>query len=278
MVRPGHLRIDRASPFVKELLRSSGLEQLLGDTSQTIESVLHETRVLPPPADFAARARFGSMDEHRRLHAESLEDSGGFWGRQAREHLVWTEPWTEVLRWDSPDARWFVGGRLNACANVLDRHLDGPNANKAAILWEGEPAGSDRPGEERVLTYRQLHREVCLFASVLKTHGVGKGDRVVVYLPMVPEAVVAMLACARIGAIHSVIFAGFSAEAIADDRGGLHDPDAPERRGRLTLRPLPRRARPGRGERRRAELRRGRPARRGRSRRRRESPGRPSRR
>src|SRR4029077_4967330 len=113
-------------------------------------------------------------------------------------------------------AKWFVGGRLNVSYNCLDRHLDTPTANKAALIWEGEPASAGKPGEERVLTYKQLHREVCLFANVLKRNGLKKGDRVIIYLPMVPEAAIAMLACARIGAVHSVVFGGFSAQSVAD--------------------------------------------------------------
>ncbi len=239
-VRPGHFGVDRASPFVRELLRSSGLDQLLADTSGVIETAQHETRAFPPSDDFATRANLGSWEEYRRLHAASLENPEQFWAEQAERHLVWMEPWKEVLSWTPPDARWFAGGKLNASVNALDRHLDGPRANKAAIIWEGEPAGGGRPGEERVLTYRQLHREVCRFANVLKRHGIVRGDRVLLYLPMVPEAAIAMLACARIGAIHSVVFAGFSAQAIADrarDCGAklIVTADAGYRRGTAVL-------------------------------------------
>src|SRR5207253_2273990 len=147
---------------------------------------------------------------------ESIDDPEGFWSRQAEAELVWFKPWKQVLQWKVPNAKWFVGGQLNVSFNCLDRHLDSPIANKAAIIWEGEPAGAGKVGEERTLTYQQLHREVCLFANVLKRNGVGKGDRVIIYLPMIPEAAISMLACARIGAIHSVVFGGFSAQSVAD--------------------------------------------------------------
>src|SRR5580704_3752156 len=126
------------------------------------------------------------------------------------------KPWKKVLNWKLPFAKWFVGGKLNVSYNCLDRHLDTAVANRAAIIWEGEPAGPGKPGEERTITYRQLHREVCLFANVLKRNGLKKADRVIIYLPMVPEAAIAMLACTRIGAIHSVVFGGFSAQSVAD--------------------------------------------------------------
>src|SRR5262249_55501333 len=124
--------------------------------------------------------------------------------------LAWARPWSKVLEWNEPFAKWFVGGQLNVSANCLDRHLTGPRRNKAAIVWEGEP------GDSRTLTYEQLHREVCKFANVLKGQGIKAGDRVTIYMPMVPELAIAMLACARIGATHSVIFGGFSADAVAD--------------------------------------------------------------
>ncbi|MDD5201287.1 MAG: acetate--CoA ligase, partial [Terrimicrobiaceae bacterium] len=132
-----------------------------------------------------------------------------FWAAQAGE-LAWQQKWSRVLDWDCPFAKWFVGGRLNASENCLDRHLAGPRRNKAAIIWEGEP------GEKRTITYHQLHREVCKFANVLLRNEVKKGDRVLIYMPLIPEAVIAMLACARIGAVHSVVFGGFSAESIKD--------------------------------------------------------------
>jgi acetyl-CoA synthetase len=181
-----------------------------------ITSVLHEERVFRPPKDFSARARIKSLAEYRRLYTESIRSPEKFWGRHAKAELVWTKPWKQVLQWKEPFAKWFVGGRLNVASNCLDRHLGTPTANKAALIWEGEPAAPGKPGEERVLTYQQLHREVCLFANVLKRNNVKRGDRVIIYLPMVPEAAIAMLACARIGAVHSVVFGGFSAQSVAD--------------------------------------------------------------
>lgn len=174
-----------------------------------IESHLVENRVFKPSPEFAKKARIGSMAEYRKLYAESIERPDKFWAREAGE-LHWLKKWSKVLEWKLPYAKWFVGGKINASQNCLDRHLDTPRANKAALIWEGEP------GEKRVLTYRQLHREVCKFANVLKRNGVKKGDRVLIYMPLIPEAAIAMLACARIGAIHSVVFGGFSAESIKD--------------------------------------------------------------
>jgi acetate--CoA ligase len=143
------------------------------------------------------------------MYRESIRHPEKFWSRQARE-LTWNKPWKQVLNWKAPFAKWFVGGRLNLSENCLDRHLDGPRRNKAAIIWEGEP------GEKRTLTYQQLHRAVCCFANVLKRNKIRRGDRVIIYLPNIPEAAIAMLACARIGAVHSVVFAGFSADSIRD--------------------------------------------------------------
>ena len=156
------------------------------------------------------------MAQYRKLYRESVTDPETFWGRQAEQELVWFKPWKKVLQWKAPFAKWFVGGKLNVSHNCLDRHLGTPTANQAAIIWEGEPAGAGIHGEVRTLTYKQLHREVCLFANVLKRHGLKKGDRVIIYLPMVPEAAIAMLACTRIGVVHSVVFGGFSAQSVAD--------------------------------------------------------------
>jgi acetyl-CoA synthetase len=156
------------------------------------------------------------MAQYRALYNESIRQPEKFWGRAAREELVWFKPWKKVLQWKLPNAKWFVGGRLNVSYNCLDRHLGTPVANKAALIWEGEPAAPGIPGEQRTYTYKQLHHEVCVFANVLKRNGLKKGDRVIIYLPMVPEAAIAMLACARLGAIHSVVFGGFSAQSVAD--------------------------------------------------------------
>jgi acetyl-CoA synthetase len=175
---------------------------------RNITSVLKETRLFPPPAAFAAKAHVDAAGRDR-LAGWAERDPDGFWAEQAKT-LDWFGPWQTVLDWsDAPHAKWFVGGKLNASYNCLDRHLK-DRGEKTAILWEGEP------GDTRTLTYRQLHAEVCRFANVLKGLGIQKGDRVTIYLPMVPEAAVAMLACARIGATHSVVFGGFSADAVAD--------------------------------------------------------------
>ncbi|HEX6882022.1 MAG TPA: acetate--CoA ligase [Planctomycetota bacterium] len=178
--------------------------------SQPIESVLQESRRFPPSAEFAARARLSDPAEVARLYRESIDDPEAFWGRVARE-LPWIEPFEQVLDWSQkPFARWFVGGRMNASAWCLDRHLAGPTRDRLAIVWEGEPGDVER------YTYAELHREVCRVANALKARGVKKGDRVALYMPMIPELVFAVLACARIGAVHSVIFGGFSAQAIRD--------------------------------------------------------------
>ena len=176
---------------------------------ERIEAVLKETRVFEPPPEFREKAYIKSEEEYERLYQESLEDPEGFWGRVAEE-LFWFEPWEKVLEGDLPVAKWFVGGKTNISHNALDRHVATWRKNKAAIIWEGEP------GDQRVLTYQDLWREVQRFANVLKKLGVKKGDRVTIYLPMIPEAAIAMLASARIGAIHSVVFGGFSASALAE--------------------------------------------------------------
>ena len=175
-----------------------------------IESHLKETRVFKPSDGFVQRALIPSLEQYRELYQQSIQDPESFWGKQATELLLWQKKWNTVLKWEAPFAQWFVGGKLNVSENCLDRHLKGPRRNKAAIIWEGEP------GEVRTLTYQQLHREVCKFANVLKRNRVQKGDRIIIYLPMCPEAAIAMLACARIGAVHSVVFGGFSSEAIKD--------------------------------------------------------------
>jgi acetyl-CoA synthetase len=176
---------------------------------KSIDTVLEEARKFPPSAAFKKKAHIASMDEYRRLYKESIENPDKFWAGVAEE-LHWFEKWERVLdESDKPFYKWFAGGKTNISYNCVDRHL-AKNANKAAIVWEGEP------GDQRTLTYADLHREVGVFANTLKKIGIVKGDRVAIYLPMIPELAVAMLACARIGAIHSVIFAGFSAESIRD--------------------------------------------------------------
>ena len=179
-------------------------------------SVLQESRKFKPSKPFSKAAHIGSEAVYNKLYRESIQSPDKFWGRMGKQELVWFKPFKKVLQWKPPFAKWFVSGQLNVSANCLDRHLDTPTANKAAIIWEGEPAADGKPGEERILTYRQLHREVCRFANVLKRHGIKTGDRIIIYLPMIPEAAIAMLACTRIGAVHSVVFGGFSAQSVAD--------------------------------------------------------------
>jgi len=181
-----------------------------------ITSVSTEKRVFKPSKDFSKKARIGSLAKYQKLYNESIKSPEKFWDKQAKQELVWFKPWRKVLEWKVPFAKWFVGGQLNVSHNCLDQWLGTPHANKAALIWEGEPAAPGKPGEERTLTYKQLHREVCLFANVLKRNGIKKGDRIIIYLPMVPEAAIAMLACTRIGAVHSVVFGGFSAQSVAD--------------------------------------------------------------
>jgi acetyl-CoA synthetase len=177
-----------------------------------IESLLKEKRVFKASPEFAKRANWNrkTVNAYRKLGKKSPEQ---FWAKMAKEHVTWFAPWKETLRWKRPFAKWFVGGKLNVSYNCLDRHLEGHNAwrrNKAAIIWEGEP------GDSRVLTFAELHREVCKCANVLKGLGVRKGDRVALYMPMIPELAIAMLACTRIGAPHNIVFGGFSAEALRE--------------------------------------------------------------
>jgi len=179
-------------------------------SNQNIESVLNERRLFPPPEAFSKQAAIGTQAEYDKLYRESIDSPETFWPRMANE-LHWHKKWDQLLDWSNPPfAKWFVGGKINIAYNCLDRHLTTHRKNKAAIIFEGEP------GDTRTLTYAQLHREVCKFANVLELGGVKTGDRVAIYMPMIPEAVIAMLACARIGAAHTVVFGGFSSEALAD--------------------------------------------------------------
>jgi len=179
-------------------------------TGGQIDTVMQEKRLFPPPREFAARARIKSLEEYQELWDRAAADPPRFWADLAREELHWFKQFDTPLVWKEPFAEWFAGGTTNVSYNCLDRNLEAGLGDRTAILWEGEP------GDSRKLTYAELHREVCKFANVLKGLGITAGDRVSIYMPMVPELAVAMLACARVGAIHSVIFAGFSAEAIAD--------------------------------------------------------------
>ena len=177
--------------------------------STNMESLLREDRVFPPPAEFAAKAHIKSLAEYEALYAESIADPEAFWARAAAD-LDWFAPWTKVLDWQVPNAKWFVDGKLNLCHNCVDRHALSARRDKVALLWEGEP------GEVRSLTYADLHTQVQKAANALKSLGIKKGDRVAIYMGMCPELAIALLACARIGAIHSVIFGGFAPHAIVD--------------------------------------------------------------
>src|SRR5215469_10698346 len=178
-----------------------------------IDSVLQEQRKFEPPAEFRRAAHIKSEAEYERIYRESIEQPEEFWGKIAAE-LHWFKKWDRVLEWDVPWAKWFVGGQINLSYNCLDRHVEGTRKNKPAIVWESES------GDLRTLTYSDLHREVQKFANVLKSLGVKKGDRVAIYMGMTPELPIAMLACARIGAPHTVVFGGFAAHALVDR---IHD-------------------------------------------------------
>ena len=173
---------------------------------------MSDVKVYEVPADFAAQANVNA-DQYAQMYKRSVEDPEGFWAEQAENYLTWSKKWSKTLDWsfgEDVHIKWFDGGKLNVSYNCLDRHLD-TRGDQVAILWEG-----DDPNEDRKITYRELHEEVCKFANVLKSRGVKKGDRVSLYLPMIPEAAVAMLACTRIGAVHSIVFGGFSPDALRD--------------------------------------------------------------
>ena len=176
-----------------------------------ITSLLAEGKVFQPPEQGRDQAWVKSMEEYKKAYAESMADPEGFWARRAEELVTWDRKWDKVLEYDLtvPEVKWFLGGKLNVSVNCLDRHLTDGRRNKAAIIWQGEPEE-----DVRVYTYQMLHDEVCRFANVLKKKGVKKGDRVAIYLPMVPELAISLLACARLGAVHSVVFGGFSAIAL----------------------------------------------------------------
>jgi len=194
-------------------------------------------KVHKPSKAFASKARIGSMAEYKKLYKKSIEKPETFWANEAKE-LTWQKKWDKVLTWKEPFAKWFEGGKINVCENCVDRHANGARRNKAAIIWEGEP------GDKRTITYGQLQKDVCRFANVLLKNGVKSKDRVLIYMPMVPEAAVAMLACARIGAVHNVVFGGFAAEAIVDrldDSGAttIITADGGWRRGKIVaLKPI----------------------------------------
>jgi acetyl-CoA synthetase len=179
--------------------------------ADTIDSLLAEKRVFSPPPKFSANARIKTPEQYQEMYERSIHDPNGFWAEQA-EKLVWAKKWDAVEEYDFDklEISYFRGGKLNASFNCIDRHLGSELRNKAAIIWEGEP------GDTKTLTYQELYHEVCKFSNVLRRHGVNKGDRVTLYMPMIPELAIAMLGCARIGAIHSVVFGGFSAQALRD--------------------------------------------------------------
>src|ERR1700752_4875337 len=170
-----------------------------------IADLLQEDRSFPPPAEFRAQANINDPGIYERAE----RDPEAFWASFASE-LEWFTKWSQVVEWKPPHAKWFIGGTMNASVNCVDRHVRGPRRNKAALIWEGEP------GDRRTLTYFDLYRQVSQFANVMKSLGIKRGDRVAIYLPLIPELAIAMLACARIGAVHSVVFGGFSSESLRD--------------------------------------------------------------
>ncbi|MCI5144296.1 MAG: acetyl-coenzyme A synthetase, partial [Candidatus Electrothrix sp. AR3] len=183
----------------------------MAENDDKILSLLKEGATFAPPVVGQDQAHIKSMEEYRSAYQRSMEDPESFWADRAEELVTWDKKWDTVLQYnfDTPEIKWFDGGKLNMSVNCLDRHLTDGRRNKAAIIWQGEPEE-----DVRVYTYQMLHTEVCRFANVLRKKGVQKGDRIAIYLPMVPELSIALLACARIGAIHSVVFAGFSAVAL----------------------------------------------------------------
>src|SRR4051812_22948990 len=169
---------------------------------------MSEIHVYPPTAEFAARAQINSMEAYRELYERAKQDLPAFWADLARKELSWFKDFDTALEWNPPVAKWFSGGKLNASYNCIDRHLTGARKNKVAIQFEGEP------GDQRSITYQELHRLVCRLATVLKNQGYKAGDRAVIYMPMIPELPISLLACARLGITHSVVFGGFSAESL----------------------------------------------------------------
>lgn len=210
-IEKGNFSIINASQQVNNILKMSGLEKVTNILNKD-----DEVKIFQPFPDFAIKAKLNDPEKFMLQYSDSIENTDTYWKEQALSNIEWIVPFDETLRWDLPNAKWFVNGKLNVSANCLDKHLKTSIADKPAIIWEGEPVTNDKPIEKYTITYRQLYSKVCIFANVLKELGIKKGDRVIIYLPMIPESVVSMLACARIGAIHSVIFAGFSAQAIAE--------------------------------------------------------------
>ena len=181
-------------------------------SKKNIEVLMAENRTFPPAKEFSQKAHIKSIEEYEKIYKKSVEDPEGFWGEMAEKQLTWHKKWDKVLEYDfvKPEIKWFQGGKLNASYNCLDRHITSATRNKAAIIWEADD------GSYKTYTYQQIYYEVNRFANVLKKHGVKKGDRITIYLPMIPELAISMLACSRIGAIHSIVFGGFSAQALKD--------------------------------------------------------------
>ncbi|HET6365279.1 MAG TPA: AMP-binding protein, partial [Nitrospirota bacterium] len=179
---------------------------------ESIEVLSTEKRMFPPSKEFSQKAHVKSMKEYEQLYKRSVDDPEKFWAEMAEQNLTWFKKWDKVLEYDfhKPFIKWFSGGKLNASVNCLDRFINTPTRNKAALIWEADG------GTYRTFTYQQLYYEVNKFANVLKKKGIKKGDRITIYLPMIPELPIAMLACARIGAIHSVVFGGFSSKSLMD--------------------------------------------------------------
>ena len=183
----------------------------MADEKKSITSMLDEKRQFPPIPEFVEKAHIKSLEEYKAMMAKAETDFEGFWGEQAEKYVTWYKKWDNVLEGEMPSTKWFTGGKLNIAYNCLDRHIDEGKGDKAAIIWEGEPEG-----DSKTYSYSELKDEVSKFANVLKKHGIKKGDRVCLYLPMIPELAIAMLACVRIGAIHSIVFGGFSAASLMD--------------------------------------------------------------
>jgi len=211
LIEKGNFSIVNASQQVNTILKMSGLEKV----TNIINKEEHVKGIKPFPK-FVETATINNYKNFIETHKYSIEHPDKFWKEEAEKTIEWIKPFETVSKWELPNAKWFVGGKLNVSANCLDKHLNTSIADKHALIWEGEPVNGEGLAEKKFITYKELHSEVSVFANVLRDMGINKGDRVIIYLPMIPEAVVAMLACARIGAIHSVVFAGFSSQAIAD--------------------------------------------------------------
>jgi anti-anti-sigma factor len=210
-VKKGNFEIMNCSQDVNSLLKLSGLDKLVSIITKEVDSL-----VIKSFENFSRNANINDLEEYLKEYNRSINDPENFWAEQAKEYISWYEAFDKTLEWELPFSKWFFNGKLNVCYNCLDKHIGTDIADKTALIWESESVEDGYPQEKLSFTYRELLSEVSLFSNVLKEMGVSKGDRVIIYMPMIPEAVFAMLACARIGAIHSVIFAGFSPQAIAE--------------------------------------------------------------